>query len=272
MPNPVASGLPNPTDYDTSQPDVVFDRVTRLTWQRATNAALTWQEAALACEGLTLGGFDDWRLPGRLELISLVDFTRGSTLAYDAPPAIDEIFADRPKYGVVLWVGAKVNWFGPIAHWIVAFNQGETAWAYVDTENRFRCVRGETFAPHFELDATFPQDVVVDSALGLMWQRVATKEVHTRDDTDAYCQGLELAGFDDWRAPSMKEGQMLIDDSLPRPVIDTTLFLTETGFPGDLATSTAGLVPAGKWWNIDMEQGITLLNTYLASARCLRDL
>lgn len=52
----------------------VLDRLTDLTWEKAINpTALTWEDAILYCEGLTLGGNSDWRLPNIKEIRSLSD-------------------------------------------------------------------------------------------------------------------------------------------------------------------------------------------------------
>lgn len=52
----------------------VLDRLTDLTWKKAINpTALTWEDAILYCEGLTLGGNSDWRLPNIKEIRSLSD-------------------------------------------------------------------------------------------------------------------------------------------------------------------------------------------------------
>lgn len=50
----------------------VLDRLTDLTWEKSINAtAVTWEDAILYCEGLTLGGNSDWRLPNIKEIRSL---------------------------------------------------------------------------------------------------------------------------------------------------------------------------------------------------------
>src|SRR6185295_7572041 len=45
----------------------------------------TWCGALAYCEGLTLAGHDDWRLPNVMELVSLVDYGRSQ-------PAIEPLF------------------------------------------------------------------------------------------------------------------------------------------------------------------------------------
>jgi hypothetical protein len=102
MPTPPSTGLPNPQDYDVGQTDVIVDRVTGLQWQRTLSTEqLSWSSDALAyCDALVLAGYDDWRLPSRIELISIVDFTRST-------PAIDsDVFAGVPTS--IFWTASPI--------------------------------------------------------------------------------------------------------------------------------------------------------------------
>src|SRR5690606_15571070 len=94
MPHPVESGLPHPASYDTSQANVVVDNVTGLMWQREPSESQPYEDAASYCGELATGGFCDWRLPTRIELVSLVDFLRHR-------PALDPAFL-VPDSGVLL--------------------------------------------------------------------------------------------------------------------------------------------------------------------------
>jgi hypothetical protein len=77
MPNPVASQLTPLLSYGAAQAGVVPDNVTKLEWQQhIDDTARTWAEATAYCDALEMAGADDWRLPSRIELISLVDFSR----------------------------------------------------------------------------------------------------------------------------------------------------------------------------------------------------
>ena len=59
----------------TVDQDTVTDDVTGLQWQRAeAPAPLDWWDARDYCVGLELAGHDDWRLPSRVELVSLLDY------------------------------------------------------------------------------------------------------------------------------------------------------------------------------------------------------
>ncbi len=61
---------------------------------------LNWQQALAWCEGLSLAGYADWRLPNAKELESLVDYSR--SLATTSSPAIDPLFS-------ATWLANGVN-------------------------------------------------------------------------------------------------------------------------------------------------------------------
>src|SRR5690606_38458105 len=65
FPIPNAEAVPPlAADYDVSDPEVVFDRVTGLMWQTVAAAERIKADAfADACEVLTLAGHSDWRVP-----------------------------------------------------------------------------------------------------------------------------------------------------------------------------------------------------------------
>ena len=52
----------------------ITDPNTDLMWQQVEAERMTWQDALAYCEKLKLAGYDNWRLPDRLELQSLVDY------------------------------------------------------------------------------------------------------------------------------------------------------------------------------------------------------
>src|SRR6185369_10517603 len=83
MPNPVTSGLPNPHSYDLTSTSVAKDNVTGLSWQRNYRGFVTFSQALDYCETLELGGFSDWRMPTRIELASLIDYSRAQAPLID---------------------------------------------------------------------------------------------------------------------------------------------------------------------------------------------
>lgn len=81
MPNSDGGGdfLPNPMKYIVVDADRVEDVVTGLVWRRATlSAQLSLDDAKSACAALDNAA--GWRLPKRIELVTLLDFARPSFL------------------------------------------------------------------------------------------------------------------------------------------------------------------------------------------------
>lgn len=136
MPNQPAAGLPNPQKYTVlavAAEEAVRDEVTGLVWQRQLDPRrFTWKDAMDFCDVLTLAGWDDWRLPSRIELVSLLNLSRTN-------PSIDpEAFPGTP--GEWFWTASRqAN--DPGRAWFVYFYFG-----YPDTDPDSsmypaRCVR-----------------------------------------------------------------------------------------------------------------------------------
>ncbi|MBC8132649.1 MAG: DUF1566 domain-containing protein [Deltaproteobacteria bacterium] len=136
MPNHPGSQLPNEQKYALIggvDGETVRDEITNLTWQRrAPDQRLTWQAARDYCAALSLGGWNDWRLPSRVELVSILDLSRTN-------PSINlEAFPD--SRGEWYWTASPQADDSERA-WVVYFYFG-----YPDTdpkENEYpaRCVR-----------------------------------------------------------------------------------------------------------------------------------
>jgi hypothetical protein len=62
---------PKPTGTFVVTGDVVFDEKTCLTWMKTNTSGDPYAAAETYCMGLTLGGYDDWRLPTAGEVVSI---------------------------------------------------------------------------------------------------------------------------------------------------------------------------------------------------------
>ena len=111
----------------------VTDTKTNLVWQQ-TPPTETPTEAAAAtyCAGLgtTLGG-DGWRLPTVKELLTLVDFARGTIIDSTA-------FPNTPAN--YFWTATPVVG-APVSVWVVNFINGETGTDFTNRTFEVRCVR-----------------------------------------------------------------------------------------------------------------------------------
>ena len=111
----------------------VTDKVTGLMWQEQDDGKkMTWREAKEYAEGLSLGGYTDWRLPTIKELQSIIDYTKKE-------PSIDTTFFPSTKASFY-WSSATVAGYPSFA-WGVDFGDGGVG-GYVKTVyNYVRCVR-----------------------------------------------------------------------------------------------------------------------------------
>ena len=62
----------------TPSESVVIDTVSGLEWALTSHSSQTWQTALAYCQDLQYAGHEDWRLPDRHELMSIVDFSTSS--------------------------------------------------------------------------------------------------------------------------------------------------------------------------------------------------
>lgn len=119
--------------YTNNGNGTVTDAVTTLVWQQQDDAITkTWEQALTYCEGLSLGGFTDWRLPNIKELRSIVDSSTYS-------PSITTTYFPNTQSSCY-WSSTTYALYSAGA-WYVDFGSG-----YVDYSNEangyyVRCVR-----------------------------------------------------------------------------------------------------------------------------------
>ena len=126
-----------------------------------------------------------------------------------------------------------------------------------------------------------------DLVNGLMWQRLANPQgeaVFTFADAQEYCAHLSLAGFADWRTPTIKELITMVDES-NTPTVDPTYMPAGTYMCGmsdcytELWSSTlyagllAGPSSAGRTgWALSLRDGVIRADpfNYSNAVRCVR--
>jgi hypothetical protein len=113
---------------------MVTDTFTGLIWeQNASDKTLTWEEALAYCEGLSLAGNTDWRLPNINESNSLVDYVQYSLAINPANSTIPH----TARY----WSSTTVDYDTGNA-WNVSFDYGITSNNPKINKNYVRAVRG----------------------------------------------------------------------------------------------------------------------------------
>lgn len=221
----------NPMDYTDNLNGTITDNVTGLMWQKEDdNNMRTFDEAVTYCESLTLGGYSDWRLPSRKELITIVDYS----IANPGPAINATYFQNTNAAGY--WTSTAYAGSASYA-WVVYFTDGNVKHKYkFSTYNnqpqRFdyaRCVRvsaaavgGEQSAPSSSFTDN-SNGTVTDNATGLMWQQ-GEPGFMTWAAALSYCDGLGLGGQSDWRLPNIKELESIADAAKKDPAVEKTFF------------------------------------------------
>lgn len=216
-------------DFKGSQPafkdngdGTVTDLVTGLMWQKIDGGEMTHEKAREHAQSLKLAGHDDWRLPGSMELFSLMNH------AMHGPAMDTKIFtATEARY----WWTHAPRADDPSKIWLV--NTGGGIGAHVKTETvsaggerpvHVRCVRGTSKLGAGPSLTDHGNGTLTDSRTGLMWQKIGPAEGMTWEEALKHCDSLWLAGQNGWRLPNIKELRSLSDDRLAQPSLDRKIF------------------------------------------------
>ncbi len=269
MPNPPGDDAPNPARYELSGSGALAtDQTTGLSWQRVADqgpgegGGFVSADAGTHCEALALEGHDDFRLPTRIELVSLVNYTK-----MDA--ALDpDVFPGEPSEAY--WSASVVPGDAE-QRFHVNFFFGYTSSNLTVYAQWVRCVRTDHAPPASAREPlVIDADTVSDPATGLVWQRAADATPVTFDEAARRCAALSLAGSSGFRVPTMKELQTLVSE---RPA--GALLIDEVAFP-DVAdevvwssSKLAGDVASA--WLVRFSDGYSLYATLdtLGLVRCV---
>lgn len=237
------------TDNDNG---TITDNVTGLIWQKRDDETLrTWDDAVDYCDDLTDGGYPDWRLPSKKEIVSTIYYEKNED-------AIDtNVFDDTLCVGQEYWTSTAYDYESSIASWEFQSHQGDVGGGYKTDPKCVRCVRGDNLRYGNFVD--LGNGIVKDKYTRLMWQKDEGGQMEWQAAL-SYCEGLSLANYQDWRLPNIKELESLVDDSTHGPAIRSSYFpnfpnafiayyWSSTAYPGKLDSS-----PLQAWY-IDFNYG-----------------
>jgi len=151
------------------------------------------------------GGFNDWRLPNKDELRSIIDYSKTN-------PAVDVSYFPNCKVALY-WTCVPYNMQPPFI-WGIFFGLGSGICCTPSSVQCVRAVRGgvnNAFGDHEQTRFKDNGDgTVTDEKTGLMWQKGENARMSWYDALK-YCQDLKLAGYSDWRLPNIKELNTILD-------------------------------------------------------------
>jgi len=209
-------------------------------WQKDMGDTITWPDAIASVGSCRTGGYDDWRMPNVKELFSLIRYTgwcdgdNSITLYIDTEYFVQPIGntsvrntrqIDAQTWTIVKFNGTIMN-LPDLQHAFgVNFVDGRVK-NYPTLQAKYaRYVRGNllysinNFSDN--LDGT-----VSDSATGLMWAERDSGKGLDWEEALAYSENFALAGYSDWRLPTIKELNSIVDYSKCQncAAIDETYF------------------------------------------------
>ena len=274
---------------------MVKDNVTGLIWENKTNdgsihdrsKTFTWCDTNAATNGgnqgtcgtgtgntatdtkayikalndANFGGFSDWRMPNVKEMESIVDMGMIN-------PSINTVWFPS-TVSSYYWLSTTYA-FGSASAWCVYFTNG---YAYSTNKTNAYAVRAVRGGQSVSLDHLVinGDETVTDTDTGLMWQQRPPTAMMTWEAALGYAEGLTLAGYDDWRLPTPKELQSIVDYSHYSPyspAIDTTLF------PGTVSSeywsSTTDASTNGSAWCVSFSNGYVYNFSSKANAYAVR--
>ncbi len=275
----------NTPHYVDNGDGTVTDTVTGLMWQKGFTRDVSFSGAASVAKEANTGGYTDWRVPTIKELYSLMDdkgTTGGarpdsSSAPSDAVPFIDTSVFDFEYPSTKRYIDAQyltsTAYTGRAmrqkAFFGVNFADGRIK-GYPQRGRRdgsgwyLRLVRGNpaygTNDFHDNGNGT-----VTDRATGLQWMKADSggkafhavlADTYYKDgrmdwpEALSFCEGLSLAGHDDWRLPNAKTLESIVDyrrsptathSAAIDPVFDATEITDEAGkpdYPGYWSSTT----------------------------------
>jgi hypothetical protein len=212
----------NPMSYTDNGDGTVKDNNTGLMWQKEDDGSVyNWYQASGiynatynpdttdVCGSLNLGGYPDWRLPTRKELVTIVDFS----VPLPGPTIVESFANTSPAFYWSSTSGADDPGLGGDVY----FGSGLVGASYKNAKYYVRCVREGTADAGTFVDNK--DSTVTDIETGLLWQKEDDGITRTWDEALSYCESLNLAFQSDWRLPNIRELESITDDSRYNPAV-----------------------------------------------------
>jgi hypothetical protein len=236
----------------------VTDTITGLMWQQSDGGEMRYDQALIYCDSLTLGGFNNWRLPSAHEAFSIVNLQNTN-------PALDtKVFTNT---GAEYWWTADKQVSDTNKVWVTNSGGGignhlktETISAGGNKKFHVKAVRIINFPQVIESHFTDNGNgTITDNLTNLIWQKSPYIDTITWESALTYADTLKLAGYTDWRLPNIKELQSINDEKLVNPSINKIYFDVTAAKKYWSSTTLPNQVT--KAWYLNTQFGITTYDT-----------
>ena len=235
----------------------ITDTITGLMWQKIDGGEMSYENAILYCDTLTLGGYNDWRLPNPHESMTILNL--------QGNPAIDATYFSSAGTTTAdyWWTNTKQAddslkvWCTNSGGGIGNKPKSETISAGGTFKYHTRAVRDLFSLPY--VSAHFNNNgngTITDSLTNLMWQRIPYTDSLSWENALIYADTLTLGGYIDWRLPNIKELESINEHRLYKPSLDTAFFKiinNKKYWTGTTLKSSTN----SKAWYLNSQYGIT---------------
>ncbi len=272
---------PEPRFYDNGD-GTITDNLTGLVWQQDGDASgpRTWEQALSYCSGLDLAGHDDWRLPNRKEMLSLINFSKSFTSTWlndsgftgirndfywtsnvDPCCTSDACYIDMTDTDFINYQA------GTLSSYVLAVRGEANGKVHLPKTGQTTSYAagddGEVQAGVEWPDPRFTDNgdgTITDHITKLMWQQDAGAiGLQTWADAVSACNSLTVADYDDWRLPNVLELESLLNYG----EVDQETYLSSKGFVNlppctfYFWTSTQSAYdPTSALWYVDFNDGL----------------
>jgi len=245
----------NQPSYTDNEDGTITDNVTGLMWQKNMGEKISYADALIKADTMSLAGYSDWRFPDIKELYSLIQFTG----IVSGQTAI-EMFIDTEYFDQALGntnIGEReidAQTWSSTQYTSLTMNNDSTVFGVNFVDGRIkgypkyqpanpnvpqtmfaRMVRGNSLygKNNFEDNG---DGTITDIATGLMWQKADEGFSFDWKSALEYAEDCETGGYDDWRLPNAKELQSIVDysrcpDKTNSPAINPIFQTTEINDP-----------------------------------------
>ncbi len=230
----------NEPQYLDNGNGTVTDLVTDLMWQQDPGAKMNMAEAEALVGGYSLGGHSDWRIPTIKELYSLIRFDGTDpsgmpgddtsnltpfidntfTFEYGDPAAgeriIDSQYLSSTQYVSVTMVGDETVFGVNFADGRIKGYPIFDPMTHAGKDFFVMFVRGDNYGINEYVDNA--DSTVTDTATGLMWMKYDSGHLGAGEngamnweDALSWAESLDHGSYSDWRLPTAKELQSIVD-------------------------------------------------------------
>jgi hypothetical protein len=282
--------LANAPSYKINGDGTVSDLVTGLMWTQDPGKKMSWDDATKNASKCKVGGYSDWRLPSIKELYSLIQldgidpdptsrdesglkpfidntvfkFTYGKEA--DGDRIIDSQYATTTKY-VSTTMGGNETLFG------VNFADGRIKGYPLKMRGGDKLfyvlyVRGNPEYGKNEFKDN-GDGTITDEATGLTWMQADSGKGMDWPSALEYAEGMEFAGQSDWRLPTAKELQSIVDYTRSPDTTDSAAI--DPIFQATAIKNEGGKKDFAQYWSSSTHIGARSFDTatYFAFGRSL---